>query len=41
MKIKTGKNIEEKLAIIAFNDNGPAIVFFENKKKLLPFQLSK
>ena len=40
-KINTGKNMEEKDAIIAFNDKGPVIVFLLNKKKLLPFQLSK
>jgi len=33
--------MEEKDAITAFNDNGPVIVFLLNKKKLLPFQLSK
>ena len=41
MKIKTGKNMEENEAIIALSDNGPVIVFILNKKKLLPFQLSK
>ena len=41
MKINTGKNIDEKLAIIAFSDKGPDIVILLNKKKLLPFQLSK
>ena len=40
-KIRTGKNIEENEAIIALSDNGPVIVFFLNKKKLQPFQLSK
>ena len=40
-KRKTGKNMEENDAIIAFRDKGPVIVFFLNKKKLLPFQLSK
>ncbi len=39
--IRTGKNMEEKEAITAFNDKGPVIVFLLNKKKLLPFQLSK
>lgn len=34
MKIKTGKNMEENEAIIAFRDNGPDIVFLLNKKKL-------
>ena len=33
--------MEEKEAIIAFNDKGPVIVFFLNKKKLNPCQLSK
>jgi len=41
MKIKTGKNMEENETIIALSDNGPVIVFLLNKKKLLPFQLSK
>ena len=40
-KINTGKKMEENDAIIAFRDKGPVIVFFLNKKKLLPFQLSK
>ena len=33
--------MEENDAIIALRDKGPVIVFFLNKKKLLPFQLSK
>ena len=40
-KRNTGKNMEANDAIIAFRDKGPVIVFFRNKKKLLPFQLSK
>ena len=39
--MRTGTNMEENEAIIAFRDKGPVIVFFLNKKKLLPFQLSK
>lgn len=31
-KIKTGINNEEKVAIIAFTDKGPVIIFFPNKK---------
>ncbi len=31
-KIKTGINNEKKVAIIAFIDKGPVIIFFPNKK---------
>ena len=39
--MRTRTNIEEKDAITALSDKGPVIVFLLNKKKLLPFQLSK
>ena len=40
-KIITGINKEEKVAIIAFSDKGPAITLFPKRKKLSPSQLSK
>ena len=41
MKINTGKNIDEKLAIIAFSDKGPDIVILLNKKKITAFPIIK